>query len=105
MSCLENPHSPATSSRPQTRCETPPPRVSLFSFPFLLLNFAHSFADLECSTGESGKSTILKQMRLHHVGGYTDEERDGYREIVYANLVSSSSICLFYEAASLHYST
>jgi len=38
-------------------------------------------------TGESGKSTILKQMRLHHVGGYTDEERDGYREIVYANLV------------------
>jgi len=28
-------------------------------------------------------------MRLHHVGGYTDEERDGYREIVYANLVSS----------------
>lgn len=39
-------------------------------------------------TGESGKSTILKQMRLHHVGGYTDEERDGYREIVYANLVS-----------------
>lgn len=41
-------------------------------------------------TGESGKSTILKQMRLHHVGGYTDEERDGYREIVYANLVSFS---------------
>lgn len=30
-------------------------------------------------------------MRLHHVGGYTDEERDGYREIVYANLVSPSS--------------
>lgn len=27
-------------------------------------------------------------MRLHHVGGYTDEERDAYREIVYANLVS-----------------
>jgi guanine nucleotide-binding protein G(i) subunit alpha len=27
-------------------------------------------------------------MRLHHVGGYTDNERDGYREIVYANLVS-----------------
>lgn len=30
----------------------------------------------------------MKQLRLHHVGGYTDEERDGYREIVYANLVS-----------------
>ncbi len=26
-------------------------------------------------------------MRLHHVGGYSKEERDGYREIVYANLV------------------
>ena len=30
-------------------------------------------------------------MRLHHVGGYTDEERDGYREIVYANLVRPRS--------------
>lgn len=28
-------------------------------------------------------------MRLHHVGGYTPEERDGYREIIYANLVRS----------------
>lgn len=28
-------------------------------------------------------------MRLHHKGGYTPEERDSYREIVYANLVPS----------------
>ncbi|KAL8280887.1 hypothetical protein RQP46_006566 [Phenoliferia psychrophenolica] len=45
-------------------------------------------------TGESGKSTILKQMRLHHVGGYTDEERDGYREIVYANLIQSMQVVI-----------
>lgn len=40
------------------------------------------------------QSTILKQMRLLHVGGYTDEERDGYREIVYANLVRPSLLSL-----------
>ncbi|GJN90002.1 hypothetical protein Rhopal_002997-T1 [Rhodotorula paludigena] len=45
-------------------------------------------------TGESGKSTILKQMRLHHLGGYTDEERDGYREIVYANLIQSMQVVI-----------
>lgn len=37
------------------------------------------------------QSTVLKQMRLHHVGGYSNEERDGYREIVYANLVRARS--------------
>ncbi|BGP56320.1 hypothetical protein JCM8202_005281 [Rhodotorula sphaerocarpa] len=45
-------------------------------------------------TGESGKSTVLKQMRLHHVGGYSNEERDGYREIVYANLIQSMQVVI-----------
>jgi len=39
--------------------------------------------------GESGKSTILKQMKLIHHGGYKDSERDSYKEIIFSNTVQS----------------
>jgi guanine nucleotide-binding protein G(i) subunit alpha len=39
--------------------------------------------------GESGKSTILKQMKLIHHGGYSEQERDSYKEIIFSNTVQS----------------
>lgn len=39
--------------------------------------------------GESGKSTVLKQMKLIHHGGYTRNERESYREIIFSNTVQS----------------
>ncbi|KAJ4470241.1 guanine nucleotide binding protein alpha subunit [Lentinula aciculospora] len=39
--------------------------------------------------GESGKSTVLKQMKLIHHGGYNDSERKSYKEIVFSNTVQS----------------
>ncbi|KJA23442.1 hypothetical protein HYPSUDRAFT_201456 [Hypholoma sublateritium FD-334 SS-4] len=39
--------------------------------------------------GESGKSTVLKQMKLIHHGGYNDAERDSYKEIIFSNTVQS----------------
>ncbi|KAL7752075.1 guanine nucleotide-binding protein subunit alpha [Sorochytrium milnesiophthora] len=44
--------------------------------------------------GESGKSTILKQMQLIHGAGYSDEERLAYREIIYSNVVQSMRVIL-----------
>jgi len=44
--------------------------------------------------GESGKSTIIKQMRLIHKGGYSMQERIGYKEIIYSNTVQSMRIML-----------
>lgn len=44
--------------------------------------------------GESGKSTILKQMKLIHQGTYTDEERDSYKEIIYSNTIQSMHVIL-----------
>lgn len=32
--------------------------------------------------GESGKSTIVKQMKIIHETGYSDEERKAYRPVV-----------------------
>uniref|UniRef100_UPI00358DDDA8 guanine nucleotide-binding protein subunit alpha-11 n=1 Tax=Myxine glutinosa TaxID=7769 RepID=UPI00358DDDA8 len=37
-------------------------------------------------TGESGKSTFIKQMRIIHGSGYTDEDRRSFIKLVYQNI-------------------
>ncbi|RPA82352.1 guanine nucleotide binding protein, alpha subunit [Ascobolus immersus RN42] len=39
--------------------------------------------------GESGKSTILKQMKLIHAHGFSRSDRDEYRVIIFSNLLVS----------------
>ena len=39
--------------------------------------------------GESGKSTIVKQMRVIHEDGYTPGERKQYRPVVHSNTIQS----------------
>ncbi|KAI9530852.1 Guanine nucleotide-binding protein G(t) subunit alpha-2 [Dissostichus eleginoides] len=40
--------------------------------------------------GESGKSTIVKQMKILHQGGYTKEEQLEFRAVVYGNILQSA---------------
>ncbi|XP_029469510.1 guanine nucleotide-binding protein subunit alpha-11-like [Rhinatrema bivittatum] len=40
-------------------------------------------------TGESGKSTFIKQMRIIHGTGYSSEERKGFARLVYQNIFMS----------------
>jgi len=35
------------------------------------------------------QSTVLKQMKLIHHGGYNETERDSYKEIIYSNTIQS----------------
>lgn len=44
--------------------------------------------------GESGKSTILKQMKLINLGSYTAEERESYKEIIFSNTLQSMRVIL-----------
>jgi guanine nucleotide-binding protein G(i) subunit alpha len=45
-------------------------------------------ADHHCvGSGESGKSTIVKQMKIIHLQGYTEDELYNYRPTVFKNLV------------------
>ncbi|CAG8495635.1 11056_t:CDS:2 [Paraglomus brasilianum] len=44
--------------------------------------------------GESGKSTILKQMKLIHDGGYSVEEKESFKEIIFSNTVQSMRVIL-----------
>ncbi|CAH8475240.1 unnamed protein product [Schistosoma turkestanicum] len=39
--------------------------------------------------GESGKSTIVKQMKIIHMSGYTEEECKAYRPVVFSNTIQS----------------
>lgn len=41
--------------------------------------------DIE-GTGESGKSTFIKQMRIIHGSGYSDDDKRGYTKLVFQNI-------------------
>eukprot|EP00158_Paraphelidium_tribonemae_P003073 Partr_v1_DN25876_c1_g1_i4_m2870 putative Heterotrimeric G protein alpha subunit B len=44
--------------------------------------------------GESGKSTILKQMQLIHGSGYSSSDRESFKEIVFSNVAQSMKVIL-----------
>ena len=45
-------------------------------------------------SGESGKSTIVKQMKIIHLKGYSEEELYNYRPTVFKNLVECAKAVL-----------
>lgn len=44
---------------------------------------------MSAGTGESGKSTFIKQMRIIHGAGYSDEDKRGFTKLVYQNIFTS----------------
>lgn len=54
--------------------------------------FRKSVKILLLGTGESGKSTVLKQMKVLHVKGFSDREIKDQIEVIRGNL-HDSSIC------------
>ncbi|KAG8702993.1 guanine nucleotide-binding protein subunit alpha [Ceratobasidium sp. 394] len=53
------------------------------------LNAKNEIKMLLLGAGESGKSTVLKQMKLIHHGGYNNQERESYKEIIFSNTLQS----------------
>lgn len=51
--------------------------------------YSHLFSVLFLGAGESGKSTIVKQMKIIHETGYSQEECEQYRPVVYSNTIQS----------------
>lgn len=48
----------------------------------------------DLGAGESGKSTVLKQMRVIHAGGFTETERKQWRVVIFNNLINAFQIIL-----------
>ncbi|KAK9763934.1 guanine nucleotide-binding protein subunit alpha [Basidiobolus ranarum] len=44
--------------------------------------------------GESGKSTLIKQMKLIHEGGYSIDEKEAFREVIFSNAAQSMRVIL-----------
>ncbi|CAO3616381.1 unnamed protein product [Cunninghamella blakesleeana] len=57
-------------------------------------NLRHETKLLLLGAGESGKSTILKQMKLIHDGGYVTEERESFKEVIFTNTVQSMKVTI-----------
>ncbi|KAG8956221.1 guanine nucleotide-binding protein subunit alpha [Tulasnella sp. 424] len=53
------------------------------------MNAKNEIKMLLLGAGESGKSTVLKQMKLIHHEGWNDQERESYKEIIYSNTIQS----------------
>ncbi|KAI8384505.1 guanine nucleotide-binding protein subunit alpha [Radiomyces spectabilis] len=58
------------------------------------LNMRNEVKLLLLGAGESGKSTILKQMKLIHDGGYSRDEREAFKEIIFSNTIQSMRVIL-----------
>ncbi|KAB0402009.1 hypothetical protein E2I00_012572 [Balaenoptera physalus] len=52
---------------------------------FIVLEISRKFE----RTGESGKSTFIKQMRIIHGSGYSDEDKRGFTKLVYQNIFTA----------------
>ena len=44
---------------------------------------------MTAGAADGGKSTIIKQMRILHDGGFGDVERRSWKDIIFRNLVDS----------------
>jgi guanine nucleotide-binding protein G(i) subunit alpha len=59
------------------------------SFFFLLPLIPLCHALFFQGAGESGKSTIAKQMKIIYLKGFQDAERRPYKEIIFSNIIMS----------------
>ncbi|KAL0085819.1 guanine nucleotide binding protein, alpha subunit [Phycomyces blakesleeanus] len=57
-------------------------------------NLQNEVKMLLLGAGESGKSTILKQMKLIHDCGYSKEERIAFKEIIFSNAMQSMKVII-----------
>jgi len=57
-------------------------------------HFRRTIKILLLGSGESGKSTFLKQMRIIHGGDFVDEELKQYRLVIYSNIVNGMKVLI-----------
>ncbi|KAI8334763.1 guanine nucleotide-binding protein subunit alpha [Chlamydoabsidia padenii] len=58
------------------------------------INMRNEVKMLLLGAGESGKSTILKQVKLLHDGGFNQDEREAFKEIIFSNTIQSMRVIL-----------
>ena len=67
--------------------------------PYLVFRYGSLTTNLTLvitGSGESGKSTIVKEMKIIHKEGFSDAELAEYRPIVYKNVLDSAQAVIIY---------
>ena len=60
---------------------------------------------LKIGTGESGKSTFIKQMRIIHGKGYNEQDKMSFIKLVYQNILTSiQNMCNAMQQLQIPYS-
>jgi hypothetical protein len=54
-----------------------------------LVGFCCPFSQIAIGAGESGKSTIAKQMKIIHLNGFSEDEKKSYKSTIYSNIIVS----------------
>lgn len=57
-------------------------------------DFENTIKILLLGAGESGKSTVVKQMKIIHGDGYTKTELESFRPVIFGNLASSMRVVI-----------
>ena len=60
-----------------------------FDITFRIFTYSYEHLALPIGSGESGKSTIVKQMKIIHQNGYSREELLAFRPLIWKNLIES----------------
>ena len=67
----------------------------------------NSVCNISClfaGTGQSGKSTFIKQMRIIHGQGYTEDDRREYTTLVYQNIFQAiQALCWAVKSLNIKY--
>ncbi|KAJ3227072.1 hypothetical protein HK099_003525 [Clydaea vesicula] len=59
---------------------------------FKKLQLESSYKIMLLGSGESGKSTVLKQLKLNYTGGFSDKEKQHYKLIIFDNIFDSLKV-------------
>ena len=52
----------------------------------MAIDISLQILNIVSGTGESGKSTFIKQMRIIHGAGYSEEDKRGFIKLVFQNI-------------------
>jgi guanine nucleotide-binding protein subunit alpha len=69
-------------------------KILLLGTPYVRRLSSCGNVNMLAGAGESGKSTIIKQMRIIHSGGFPQDEREQNRAVIYSNLIVAFKVLM-----------
>jgi hypothetical protein len=69
-------------------------KLLLLGILFLIPQFSSVGSNHSLDDNEPGNSTLLKQLRLQYTGGYTADEQESFKSVIFSNILHSMKVIL-----------